>query len=164
MPTVKFGFKDVPYEYEQRLTRKTRKGSKRKRKTRKVRRQTSTGEVADQLEAKYGIVEKFVEEKQDQIIDAYSEALTDALERSLEGKAPDPGAVDVGAEKVHDLFQEFIVSGEAERVGIPGTPTQAAMAGVSHKRVHPYSQKNPRRPSFYDTGLYVDNFMSWIDE
>jgi hypothetical protein len=71
---------------------------------------------------------------------------------------PFAGAMD---KTTHDL-KVFLSSQEAEKVGIPGTPTQAALRGVNHRRRHPYRRSNPRRPSFIDSGLYEASMRAWI--
>lgn len=67
-------------------------------------------------------------------------------------------------------FRQFISSQEAERVGIPGTPTLAALMGVSHRYKNPRRRSSSavirrvgqRRPSFRDTGLLMRSYRAWI--
>lgn len=67
-------------------------------------------------------------------------------------------------------FRQFISSQEAERVGIPGTPTMAALLGISHRYANPLRRRSNevirrvgrRRPSFRDVGLYQRSYRSWL--
>ena len=68
-----------------------------------------------------------------------------------------------GASRVEEMFKDFISSGEAERVGVAGAPTAAALRGVNHRLLHPYAKANPRRVSFRDTGLFQSSFKAWVD-
>lgn len=120
----------------------------------------TTGDVAEILEAKYGVMETFARVHQEDIAAAIEGSLGSAMESLLSGTAVDPWGS--ASRSIEDQFKRFIASGEAERVGIPGTPTKAALKGVSHRYKHPYA-RHPRRPSFRDTGGYVDFFKAWID-
>lgn len=121
----------------------------------------STGDVAEILEAKYGVMEAFWRVHGQQGADALADSAAGALESLMMGHRADPFAH--GCQVIQDMFKDFISSGEAEQVGIPGTPTKAALKGVSHRRKHPYRSSNPRRVSFRDTGLYVGDFRAWVD-
>lgn len=121
----------------------------------------STGDVAGFLEAKYGIMNAFYRVKGDKIGDFMANSVAGALESLMMGETIDPWAH--GTQMIENEFREFISSKEAEKVGIPGTPTQAALRGVNHRLKHPYAKKNPRRPSFNDTGLYMNSFRAWME-
>ena len=120
----------------------------------------TTGDVAKILEAEYGIMRAFVRVHGKVITDAIGSSVENAITALVNGQRIDPWGA--GTQKIMQAFRVFIYSGEAERVGIPGTPTQAALKGVNHRRAHPYRKSNPRRPSFRDTGLYVASFRSWV--
>jgi hypothetical protein len=77
------------------------------------------------------------------------------------GQRVDPWARGMG--KIEQRFRDFISLREVERVGIPGVPTKAALRGISHRLLHPYARSNQRRPSFRDTGLYMNSFRAWVD-
>lgn len=125
----------------------------------------TTGDVATILESKYGLMGTFWKLHSDECIENLVVSVLGSLEtahmRGFTDSEADPNAA--GIAKIEDRFKNFILSGEAERVGIPGTPTKAALRGVSHRFKHPYAKRNAR-VSFYDTGLYVDSFKAWIDE
>ena len=120
----------------------------------------TTGEVAQILEAEYGIMRAFVRVHGRVITEAIESSVENAITAMVSGHRIDPWGA--GLQKINQAFRVFINSGEAERVGIPGTPTQAALKGVNHRRKHPYRKSNPRRPSFLDTGLYSSSFRSWV--
>lgn len=121
----------------------------------------TTGDVASILEKKYEIMETFYRVKERMIGQAIENSLSGALESLLMGRAVNPWGA--ATQVIEREFRQFISSKEAERVGIPGTPTKAAMRGVNHRLKHPYAKHNRRRPSFRDTGLYMASFRSWVD-
>ena len=65
-----------------------------------------------------------------------------------------------GESQIENRFKQFLSLREVEKLGIPGVPTKAALAGVSHRFK---GKKGGRRPSFIDTGLYQASFKAWID-
>lgn len=121
----------------------------------------TTGDVAEFLEQKYNVMGSFYSAHERDIASAIEQSLDGALSSLLIGRVQvDPWA---GAtQKIETMFRDFIATKEAERVGIPGTPTKAALRGVNHRLKHPYASRNPRRPSFRDTGLYMASFKSWV--
>lgn len=122
----------------------------------------TTGDVAEILEHNYGVMGAFVRVHGDDVIGkALEDSLAGAIEALAAGQAVDPWGR--GMQRIGAAFREFISSGEAERVGIPGTPTAAALRGVNHRLAHPYRMRNKRRPSFRDTGLYMASMRAWID-
>lgn len=161
MTTLHLGVIDIPYAYEQEGERKTKKRKGKKKK--KVVKSTTTGDVAEIIEEKYHLMETFFEVHEDRIAEVLTESLAGAVESQLMGAPASADQFAAGTQEINAMFKHFVASREAERVNIPGTPTRAALKGVSHRRAHPYAKANPRRPSFIDTGLFVDNFMSWID-
>jgi hypothetical protein len=121
----------------------------------------TTGDVAEILEAEYGLFEVFYEKHKDDVAGALADSIEGALESLLMGQLVQPHAG--GMQKIQQMFRDFITSYEAERVGIPGTPTKAALSGVNHRFKHPYKNSNPRRPSFRDTGLLMNSFRAWVE-
>ena len=125
----------------------------------------STGDVAEILEAKYGIMQAFYDAHQSEI----GELLTRTLQESLQTAAITGGQVTPmfapATDRIKEMFDYFITSREAERVGIPGAPTAAALGGGSlrFKKTKELRSKvrkvRSRRPSFYDTGAYAAHFQ-----
>ena len=120
----------------------------------------TTADVAGFLEAKYGLMAAFARVHERDIADAVELSVGRALEALVMGRVVDVWGGGMSA--IGQEFRDFISSREAERVGIPGTPTQAALRGVSHRFAHPYA-KHARRPSFRDTGLLMSSMRSWVD-
>jgi hypothetical protein len=121
----------------------------------------TTGDVAQFLESKYGLMQTFFNVKEKRIAGAFENSMAGAIESLVMGHKVDPFGR--ATQCMDQMFRDFINSKEAERVGIPGTPTQAALKGVNHRLKRPYAKSNPRRPSFRDTGLLVSSFKSWVD-
>lgn len=162
MITLHLGVIDMPYAYTREAERKTKKHKGTKKK--KIVSNQTTGDVAEILEAKYHLMETFFDVYEEKIVEQLTESLAGAIQ-SLANGVTAHGPVDpfaAGAQQITEMFKQFILSGEAERSSISGVPTRAALKGVSHRKAHPYA-KHDRRVSFYDTGLYVDNFYSWAD-
>lgn len=136
MTTLHLGVADLPYQA----------GAKAR----------TTHGVAMILEQEYGLFSAFWGAKGGAVADL----MVRDLERAItSGKQPSfAGALS----ECEHLFKQFISSREAERVGIPGTPTAAALRGVNHRLAHPYAKANPRRPSFRDTGLLQASFKAWV--
>jgi hypothetical protein len=124
----------------------------------------TTGEVAEILERRYHVMEVFYEAHADEIMEKIAEGYAAATETMMMNPgAPTPVDISmVATSKLKTEFVDFLDSGEMERMGIPGVPTQAALHGVSHRFAHPYARRG-RRPSFIDTGLYEASFVAWID-
>ena len=123
----------------------------------------TTGDVAEILEARYHVIELFVEEVGVHLIEkAVGRAVQNAIADLFSG-APAPEGVsparDANAE-IEETFRHFIDQKELDGV-VPGVPTAASLAGVNHRLKRPYAKSNPPRPSFKDTGLYQASFKVW---
>jgi hypothetical protein len=121
----------------------------------------TTGDVAEILEAKYGVIGAYYRVHEKDVAKSLENSLKGAIESMMLG-APIRDPWSGGMAEIDSGFRDFISSMEAEKVGIPGTPTKAALKGVNHRLKRPYASRNPRRPSFRDTGLYMRSFRSWI--
>jgi hypothetical protein len=120
----------------------------------------STGDVASILEAKYGLFTAFYKMYEQRIADGLATSMQGAIEAMMMGHSIDPWGA--GMQQIQRDFRDFISSRQAERAGITGTPTKAALRGVNHRLAHPYRKSNPRRPSFLDTGLLMSSGRAWI--
>jgi hypothetical protein len=121
----------------------------------------TTGDVATILEDKYGIMQAYFAAHEADVASAIEGSLQGAVESLLMGGPPKLDAFGSAVSKIEDGFRRFLSEREVERVGIPGTPTAAALRGVSHRFKQAYKLR-ARRPSFIDTGLYEASFKSWI--
>ena len=122
----------------------------------------TTGNVAEILEAEYGIMGAFFKKHGQQTADDMATNLADFIGGVNNPHAQGANLFNGAMAKTETRFKHFLSSKEAERVGIFGTPTQAALRGVNHRLSHPYRKSNPRRPSFIDSGLYQASFKSWV--
>jgi len=125
----------------------------------------STGDIAEILEARYGIMETFFEMHAQEIADDMRDALQGKLEDILLGAPIDVGgelftAGELGA--IEEKFRKMLDNRELDGK-VAGVPTAAAQAGVSHRFLHPYA-KRPSRPSFINTGQYQAAFRAWATE
>lgn len=154
MTTLHLGVQDLPYAYSEVRVFARRRPARVQ--------STTTGDVAEILESKYHLMETFYEMHQADIARSVENALGGALENMLIGAPPPDDPFAAASGDIKTMFSEFLLTGEAERVGIPGTPTKAAQAGVSHRFKHPYAQR-AARPSFVDTGLLESSFTAWVD-
>lgn len=93
----------------------------------------TTGDLAEILEAKYDLFRGFVEDNLDKIADQMADALDGALNNMLNGAAVPENPYAEAMEWVGARFREFINSGEVERLGLIGVPTEAALKGVNHR-------------------------------
>lgn len=120
----------------------------------------TTGEVAQILEDKYGVIAAYWRVHEAENTTALEDSVAGAMETLLMGgRIVDPWARATGV--IETGFRRFISSMEAEQVGIPNTPTHAALMGISHRRKRAYV-RGRRRPSFRDIGLYMASFRAWI--
>ncbi|MEJ0017531.1 MAG: hypothetical protein WDN25_13390 [Acetobacteraceae bacterium] len=124
---------------------------------------TTTGDVAEILEAKYHVMEVFYEDVgADAVAKAIEHSVADAIESLAMGAPADIDPHAGAMSEIETAFKLFLSQKEIEAVGIPGVPTKAALLGVSHRFAHPHAKRAPR-PSFIDTGLYQANFKAWVD-
>lgn len=124
---------------------------------------TTTGDVADILERRYGIMGYFYEKHGQEIADDLTDTLEGKLENILLG-APYSGRLfeDTDFEEVQSMFRKFLDDREMD--GQPGVPTGAAQKGVNHRLQHPYAKANGERPSFIDSGTYQLSMRARIDD
>jgi len=174
MPTLHLGVIDVPYSAESFKAppkAKIGKAARYKLGAAKLLKASApapaagsktTGDVAEILEGKYHVFEVFFELHGQEIIDHYTEALVVSIQDALSGhNAPAPNFTEANGE-TRALFVKFIDGEEMNGIQ-PGVPTAAALAGVNHRRIHPYAKDNPPRPSFRDTGLYEAAMIAVVD-
>lgn len=122
---------------------------------------STTGDVADILEAKYHVMEIFFEEHQQEIADLLAAAMAGSLENLLLGAAMSTNVLADAQDKIKVLFDQFITSKAMDGLGIPGVPTAASLKGTDHRKAD--KKGTPGRPSFVDTGEYVNSFLVWVD-
>lgn len=159
-PTVlHIGVIDVKYRYDQEKLVKKGKPSKRRR---GVSKSITTGAVAEILEAKYSLAEKFFEGNKSWITNEINKSLELGFEAVMTGAPLSHDPYGAATAKIEEAFKDAISLREFDNF-IPGVPTKASLDGVNHRLAHPFSKSNPKpRPSFRDTGLYSANIKVWV--
>jgi hypothetical protein len=141
MPTLHLGVNDMPYAT----------GGK------------TTGDVAEILEARYGVMAAFVVMREGAIGSAVEESLMGAIENMMMGgPVLGRGQALAGALSEIEALFKAALSAKAFDGVIGGVPTGASLKGVSHRFKKPYAKRGSR-PSFIDTGLYQSSFRAWTD-
>jgi hypothetical protein len=158
------GVADIPYGSAYQAATSRRPGPRPGPAQQIAMNRTTTGDVAQILERRYHIMEKYAELRADFIREQVLEAMHDKLERLHMGRGSAGGPLlepsDLGA--IQQDFQRMLDIRAFDNL-IHGVPTAAAEAGVNHRLKRPYARSNPARPSFIDTGLYQANFRVWSD-
>lgn len=121
----------------------------------------TTGDVAEILEKKYGIMKVYADTHMPFIAESLEDSLAGQLESLLMGATPrgDPFLKGTGA--IDQSFKAWLDANGPAVAGVPGAPTKAAQAGVN-TRFKSKKQK-VERMSFIDTGAYQGHFKSWVD-
>lgn len=123
----------------------------------------TTGDVAEILEDKYGVMATFFALRGNEIAGALEEGLKAQIENVVLGAPISPAPFRGACDDIEALFRGMLDARAFDGV-IPGVPTEAALKGVDHRKKRPYLKANPARPSFRDTGLYQANFAVWVEE
>lgn len=158
MTTLHLGVLDIPYadeSYKKMLGEDAAKNLKGHNSV------VTTGDVAEILEAKYGVLDGFLFLHLPDIAEDMAESVAGAIDSLMAG-APvdkiDPFAS--GTSKIEEKMKDYLSKRETELAGLPGVPTGAAQRGES-KRFKRHS--GPPRPSFIDTGLYQSTLKAWVE-
>lgn len=135
MITFHLGVIDVPYEDEN----------------------TTTGSVAEELEARYHIMQTFFDRYGNDIAELMSKDLATSIENMFADAQPPSDPLAESMSRVHDLFVAFLDNEEMN--GMSGVPTRRALLGIS-KRFK--NKKGDPRASFIDTGNYQAAMRAWV--
>jgi hypothetical protein len=122
----------------------------------------TTGDVAEILEAKYGVMGHFVDLHGADIARELENSVLGAIESLIAGAPASHDAFGTATSEIEEIFRAMLSNRELDKLGIPGVPTAAAKRGVSHRFKRPYARRK-ERPSFIDTGLYQDSFKAWVE-
>ena len=163
--TLHLGVVEMPYSSYQapQKVAKVKKGKQNKPLKPKGDAATkTTGEVAEILEEKYGVLDTFVFAHLPDIATALEESIAGELETLLMGGSTGVNPMQGAEASITTMMKKFISAQEIEHMGLEGVPTQAALKGVNHRLKHPYAKKNGRRPSFMDTTLYWQSLRAWF--
>jgi hypothetical protein len=159
------GVIDVPYANEAQKEKIPHAKKGKKNKPIKPKTQTgtqTTGDVAEILEAKYGIMGTFAFMRLPDIAKELENSIAGELESLMMGGSGSSNPFKSAESAIEAMFKNFLAKGDIEHAGIEGVPTQAAKDGVNHRLARPYAKGNPRRESFVDTGTYSASFKAWI--
>lgn len=121
----------------------------------------TTGDVAQILEDKYAPMETYFDLHAREIARSLESGLAGSLESLLMGAPPSLDPFGTAMSEITKGFHRFIENREMEKLGLPGIPTQAAILGINHRKKNP--RTGIRRPSFKDTGAYMNAFTAWIE-
>lgn len=165
MTTLVLGVIDQPYDNRPPGDKKAKKVPKGKKKivkkTNKGQSNTvTTGDVAEFLETKYKVMERFSDFNMKKITSNLEESLAGALENMMMGSPPLDDPFVSACANIEKDFKSFLSEKKLDSLGVSGIPTKASLDGDS-KRFK--KGKGPKgRPSFIDTGLYQASFKSWV--
>jgi hypothetical protein len=124
---------------------------------------TTTGDVAEILEARYHVMEVFYETRQDLIADWLADAVSDQISDLLRG-APAPRNIFGDAEqKIERAFRGFLDADEMQAILPLGQQITAAAIGMSKRFKAGHTKGYKARPAFIDTGTYQAAFRAWIE-
>lgn len=116
----------------------------------------TTVDVANRLEKTYSIFEMFFKKYESEIrtiiVDQISKLIYETQLRKFEFNL-------LELDRIKELFSQFLIREEIVGMGIPGTPTKRALAGISLRLKN---KKGSRRPSFMDTWLYHNSMRAWV--
>jgi|ERR1700731_401988 len=163
--TLHLGVVDIPYvtnvpEPQRRVsTRQKRGGPVKAQPSKPPSGGETTGDVAEILEEKYGVMEVYYELHQADVVAALEESLEDQIDSLMSGAPVDTDAFGAAASRIEAGFRDFLDRSEMAYL-VPGVPTQAAQDGVNHRLK---LKKGPTRPSFVDIGLYQSSMKAWVD-
>ena len=157
------GVNDMPYSWNPEVEHfKKRKNLKKPLQSLSKKRQLSTtGEVAEVLEKKYGVMAFFWDRHHVDIVGELSDAIEGNFNSIMNGS---PRSADISAaaeSEIEALFATFLSQKEMDGQ-VAGVATAASLHGVSHRFKHPYKRRAPR-PSFIDTGLYESSFRCRVE-
>ena len=144
MTQIHFGVVDVAYPQL-----RSKKGRFRKGKI------TSTGTIADILEAKYGIMEAFAEIRHVDISKAIAPAMEKYFQSVANGEKPNLRLFEQASNRVRVVFKQFLLEKEMDGL-VDGVPTKASLTGKGRRSGRPGA-------SFVDSGLYSDHMRIWAE-
>lgn len=121
----------------------------------------TTGDVAEWLEEKYGVMQHYVDWDIQNIEKNVEDSLAGALETFMQSGRPPKDPYASATTKMERNFRTYLDTNVPATQGIPGVPTAASLARVNHRKKSKKAAKV--RPSFIDTGLYRRSFKVWSD-
>lgn len=125
----------------------------------------TTGDVATWLENRYEVMGTFLDLHEQEIGDDLARSASDAIDSLGAGAPPSLDPFGSATSSIEDRFKQFLATGEMEKLGVAGVPTQAALDRRSGRK---RSGRMKRRRggtgvSFIDTGLYQSSAKVWVE-
>lgn len=160
---IELGVIDIPYALPAPMPKKVAKAHRGK-KAPPVKRSAggqTTGDVAEWLERKYGVMGAFAHDQMPAIAAQLEVSVGGALESLMMGAPAGFNVYGTFESAVQTMFRTYLDENEISHDGIQGVPTQAALNGVSHRLK---MRRGPERPSFIDTGLYAQSFQAKVKD
>lgn len=132
---------------------------------------TTTGDVAEILEARYHVMETFFELRREKIAAILADSMASHIQNLVSGgfaKRADPSAslTYEGDQKIETEFRAFLSANEMGQLmaKFGGVLSAAALAGVNHRKKNPNAKTNKARPAFIDSGLYQTSMRAWSEK
>jgi hypothetical protein len=148
---LNFGFEDYPYSVLGTAKSPLAKYSvyKKRRYSKRYGENKTTGEVAQELEEKYGILDMFFEMEEDNIDDIIEDTFFEYAENVMMMQDYDKHALHERVAKLENKFK-YALSNRRFDGRITGAPTKASL--------------KEGRASFIKSGLYRQSFRAWVDD
>jgi hypothetical protein len=120
--------------------------------------QENTGDVAEILEAKFGVMQTFADQNQDDIAEMIANGLAGSLESIMAGAPPE---FNVFGQAMSDIESRFVDYIDHEEHGIQTKAKESPKGGARKKRQY---KKASSKITFVDSGLYRGNFKAWVSD
>lgn len=127
----------------------------------------TTGQIASILEARYGIMRAYYDNrKANVILPAIERSVKGALINIMNGQ---PGVVAMETAAMFRITEDFQEALSMKRFdswisrgGTYPVPTLASQGGVSMRHKSGFTKGKLSRPSFINTGFYQSSFVTWM--
>lgn len=113
----------------------------------------TTGEVAQILEDKYGVMQGFVDKHEEFIAKSIEDSVAGELESLLMGKTEVSDPFQTAMGKIETRFRDYLTKEET------GFRPKTQLTGSRFKRQY---RRTTKKIAFVDTGLYRRNFKAWV--
>ena len=163
---LQFGFEDIPYSgrYSPQspltVTVKKRRPKTLSPVQLSYGQGKTTGQVATDIEKKYGVTEVFYKLEEDNIGTSFEDSFKTALENAMSYLPFNAGLETKETDLIEKRFRRSLSTRRFDGL-IPGVPTRSSLRGISHLRRKPMS--GTPRSSFINTGLYQHSFKAWME-
>lgn len=121
---------------------------------------TTTHEVAEILEKKYGVMDVFVQAHRQAILDDVSKAYVTMLKRYLKTGSAWGNHHEFPLERTDAAFRDYLSRDEWQK--LTGRTIGAAQGGISSRKKA--GRYETARPAFIDTGLYRRSFRAFLQK